>query len=301
MTRQNVSFFILAFSMLACNATSSVAPTSETNLDVLNTMIAQTVAAAATASAVVPAPIENEAGTADPSATPLPTSTPTATLSPTAFFTATQPIALVSVSVDTNCRNGPGKVYGYEGALLVGETAEVFARDPSGNYWYIRNPDDAGFCWVWGEYATVTGNTAALPVFTPPPTPTATNTPLPTLTPTPAPNFNFSYTSLDTCAGTWLEFKIKNTGSMTLRSIEVKLKDTVTNVTLSNLTDGFTDLNGCLTSATKDSLAPGNSLIVSAPAFGYNPSGNLIKVTLTICSANGLSGACITKKDEVTP
>ena len=45
--------------------------------------------------------------------------------------------------------------------------AEVVGRNLNGNYWYIRNPNDSnGYCWLWGEYATVTGNFAALPVFT---------------------------------------------------------------------------------------------------------------------------------------
>ena len=50
---------------------------------------------------------------------------------------------------------------------------ETIGRDLNGNYWYIRNPSSSnGYCWLWGEYATVTGNVGALPVFTPPPTPT---------------------------------------------------------------------------------------------------------------------------------
>jgi hypothetical protein len=72
----------------------------------------------------------------------------------------------------------------------VGETAEVVARSSAGNYWYIVNPDLPGeFCYLWGEYATVAGDTAVLPAFTPPPSPTPTNTstPTPTASYTPTP------------------------------------------------------------------------------------------------------------------
>lgn len=104
--------------------------------------------------------------------------TPTITLTPTISLTPTSEVPTVSVSVDTNCRFGPGNVYQYLGALLVGESAEVVARNSAGTYWYIRNPDIAGeFCWLWGEYATVSGDTTRLPVFTPPPTPTFTPVP----------------------------------------------------------------------------------------------------------------------------
>ena len=51
---------------------------------------------------------------------------------------------------------------------------------------YITNPDKPGeFCYLWGEYAIVAGDTQALPEFTPLPSPTATNTPTPSNTPTP--------------------------------------------------------------------------------------------------------------------
>ncbi len=112
-------------------------------------------------------PLEGE--TSEPSAeTPQPSLTPSATVTPT----ATQGKPTVSVSVDTNCRTGPGKVYDWIGGLLVGEKAEVVGRSTDGQYWVIKNPDQSGECWLWGNYATVTGSTTDLPRYTPPPTPT---------------------------------------------------------------------------------------------------------------------------------
>jgi hypothetical protein len=109
---------------------------------------------------------------------PTETATATLTLQPSETATATITLTptlekpMVRVSVDTNCRTGPGKIYDWIGALLVGEQAEVVGQTLSGEYWIIKNPDLAGTCWLWANYATVTGPTAALPQFTPPPTPT---------------------------------------------------------------------------------------------------------------------------------
>lgn len=97
---------------------------------------------------------------------------PTITLTPTFTLTPTESKPMVSVSVDTNCRTGPGKIYDWIGALLVGEVAEVVGKTADGQYWVIKNPDKAGECWLWSNYASVTGPTANLVEYTPPPTPT---------------------------------------------------------------------------------------------------------------------------------
>jgi hypothetical protein len=136
------------------------------------TMVAQTAAA-----------MENEEGGGDPeddlpteTTVPSPTFTetmiPTQTLTPTITLTPTLAVPMVSVSVDTNCRTGPGQIYDYIGALLTGEMAEVVGQSMDGQYWIIENPDQSGECWLWGNYATVEGPVAGLPQYTPPPTPT---------------------------------------------------------------------------------------------------------------------------------
>jgi hypothetical protein len=226
-----------------------------------------------------------------PTFTPeLPTFTPTATLSPTPVFTSTSVIPQISVSMPTNCRVGPGKVYDRVGGLLPGEFAEVVGRNQVGNYWYIRNPRDSnGFCWLWGEYATVTGNINVLPVYTPPPTPT------------PTPNFEAFYTGKDSCTGWWVDIELDNTGGVSFRSISLTLRDTVTDTVLSMYADSFTDTNGCGTSNTKDSLPSGASRTVSSPAFTYDPIGDKLRATITLCSNAGQSGTCITQVVHFTP
>ena len=226
-----------------------------------------------------------------------PTSTPTPTSLPPVIFTPTPVVPQISVSVPTNCRSGPGKVYRLVGGLVVGETAQVYGRDPSGMYWYIRNPDSPNnFCWLWGQYATVTGNIAGLPVYTPPPSPT------PTFTPTPSPGFQASYSSLEHCAPSWWpEVRLRNTGSIPFRSMAITLKDTGTGTVHRSFTDVFTNKNGCLTTATRDTLGVGKAMIVSAPAFNYNLSGHRMRATITLCSGTGQNGTCVTKTITFRP
>jgi hypothetical protein len=107
--------------------------------------------------------------------------TDTPTLTPTITMTPSPTIPMVSVSLDTNCRTGPGKEYDYLGALLTGETAEVVGKNTETGYWIIKNPDGAGTCWLWGQYATVSGNTGSLQEYAIPSTPTPS--PTPTLAP----------------------------------------------------------------------------------------------------------------------
>jgi hypothetical protein len=118
-------------------------------------------------------PEEPEQPPGPPSETPFPTATATATQIPTETLTPTPETPIVMVTLNTNCRVGPGVAYDLLGALLVGEKAEIIALASSGPYVIIDNPNKPGeLCWLWLEYAQITGNTNPLPLMTPPPTPT---------------------------------------------------------------------------------------------------------------------------------
>ena len=111
-----------------------------------------------------------------PTATPEFTATPGATATPE--FTPTSSIPMVTVSVNTNCRLGPSTVYAIVGALTIGVQAQIVGKNSSvPNYWVINNPNGTGTCWLWGEYATVTGDTSGLQEYAIPPTPTPSPTP----------------------------------------------------------------------------------------------------------------------------
>ena len=131
------------------------------------------------------------------------TNTPSVTPSPT--FTFTPDVLRVTVSVETNCRSGPGLPYEILGVLPVGQSAEVVGRNASGDTWIIRLPSNpAIICWLWGQYTTVTGNTAGLTVYTPPPTPT------------PPATFSVVYLETISCGQYAFRFNITNNGSVTL-------------------------------------------------------------------------------------
>lgn len=272
---------VLLVVSIACSTQVATVPTLDQNS--INTIIAETVAAGLTQTAQAFIPLDSPTPTLEPP-------TPTASLSPTPEFTPTPTVPLITVSVATNCRVGPGRIYDRVGALLVGEVAEVIGRDAAGNYWYIRNPDRPdGFCWLWGEYATLVGNTVVLPIYTPPPTPT------------PIPDFNATYSGLETCVGWWTDIRLENTGGVTFRSVSITLRDTDTNTVVSLTTDGFTDNDGCSGSSTRDNLDPGGRRVVSAPAFNYDPTGNDLRATITVCSNKGLNGLCVSKVINFTP
>ncbi len=279
-----IAVVVLLIASLACASPTISISTPDPNL--VGTAIVQTVAAALTQTAQ---PLIPDTGSESPTATFTPTFTPTLTLSPTPLFTATPLVPQITVSVATNCRVGPGKIYDRVGALLVGEVAEVFGMDPTGTYWYIRNPDSGGYCWLWGEYATLVGNLSALPIYTPPPTPT------------PVPALEASYDGLETCAGWWVDIRLKNTGGVTFRSVSITLRDTTNDTVLSMSADSFTDNDGCTGSSTRDTLSPGDSRVVSTPAFAYDPTGHNIRATVTVCSNKGVSGLCVSQVINFKP
>jgi hypothetical protein len=290
-----LSVTVLLLVSLACtgSVTPGVpAPTQDLNF--LGTVIASTLSSGASQTAVAGVP-STVVATPTPWPTftpvpPLPTFTPSATLSPIPLFTSTSLVPLISVSVATNCRVGPGKVYERVGALLVGEVAEVFGRSATGNYWYIRNPRQSnGFCWLWGEYATVTGNFAALPIFTPPPTPT------------PVPNFRAAYARLEKCNNRWwVDIRLANTGGMVFQSISLVVKDLRTNIVVSMSSDIFENIDGCTNTSSKDALQPGVARVVSSHTFTYDPTGHKLRATITLCSREGQNGMCIRKSIRFT-
>ncbi len=308
--RRNVYLLAIAMSLialsLACNRPGSKAtPTAQPNsmeTDVQQTFIAQTVAAAQ----VNPNPPTQQDAQAPLSDTPIPTDTQTPTLvfsdtpslTPSITITPSSTVPMVSVSVDTNCRIGPGKVYKLLGALLVGEQTEIIARDPSNQYWYVRNPDKPGeFCWLWGQYATTTGNTGSLPVFTPPPTPTFTPSP------TPVPDFTVVYNDVEHC-GIWhIDFRITNTGGLVFRSVSTHVTDTVTAETVNYANDQFQEYNACILNlgTLQDDLAHSEVGYTTSNSLNNDPTGHSINAAITLCTLDGLGGTCVTKNITFTP
>lgn len=89
------------------------------------------------------------------------------------------PLAEVSEEL-VNLRSGPGAEYEVLSQLSQGQMLAVVGRNEAGDWLAVKFGSDAG--WIFGELVTYSGDSADLPVQTPPPT----STPLPA-TPTPKP------------------------------------------------------------------------------------------------------------------
>jgi hypothetical protein len=226
--------------------------------------------------------------------------TPTPSHTSTATFTLTPTIPMVSVSSLTNCRSGPGAAYEILGGLKVGETAEVVGRGASNDFWIIKLPSNPAItCWLWGQYASVTGNTAGMAVFNPPPTPT------PRFTATPEALFEVSFVSTEDCGGSvWgIKFKITNTGSVTWESNRVIATDQTTSETRTIDQNTFPEYadTGCAVISEAMNLEPGESGYTSSNDFSANPAGHDFTATIRICSKDGMLGTCEEKTITFTP
>ncbi len=155
-----VGFVLVLFLVSQACATPGVPTVPPSNPNAIDTAIAETMALAATQTAQVEALIVK------------PTMTPTVTLSPTPVptFTIVATAPQIVVTANTNCREGPGEAYEHVGVLRAGESAQVVGRSADAQYWIIPNPKQPDqLCWLSSKYATVTGVTGLLPVFTAPP------------------------------------------------------------------------------------------------------------------------------------
>lgn len=214
-----------------------------------------------------------------------PSETPTPTLTPTLEATPTLENLKMSVSTDTNCRQGPGQVYDYLGGLQVGETAEPLARDPSGLYYYILNPDGSGYCWVWGRYATFNRETNFLPVYTPP------------ATPTPTPDFSLAFEAIEGCVDlNMVELAVTNTGMVTWESYSMTMHNDTHGQSQTNSDNQFADTHACGAIITGQRIEPGQTQLISnTPFMHFIPSGDTFTATVKMCSLDNLAGVCLTK------
>jgi hypothetical protein len=202
-------------------------------------------------------------------------------------YSPTPSSPMITVSVETNCRTGPGTVYDILGVLRPGQTAEVIGRNSSGDTWIIELPSNPSVtCWLWGYYATVTGDTTGLTVFTPPPTPTAVA------------SFTYQYRNWGVGPGyQCLMFDVTNTGGVPWESYSMSIHDISHGDTGTSQSEIFVDYDGwCSSLGTQLNLNPGQTGIASVIMFMvHNPSGDHFEVTLKLCSGDSLTGVCETK------
>ena len=224
---------------------------------------------------------------ADTAQSNTPTPTTSATTAPQPTFTAT-PGPYAMISGNTNCRTGPGSVYDLLHTYLAGKQVDLLGKSPDGFFWYTSDQDMiAPDCWLWGQYATPVGDTALLPVFTPPPTPT------------PSPDFEVSYVYADVAAGSWYLFlEIENTGSVAWDSALLYLYEPTVPQDAGRFSNTFL-VNKTSTTPTKDSIPAGDTgyfhgARLSNPGM-YGKTGDVVDFYFVACTEEYLGGYCITK------
>ena len=111
------------------------------------------------------APTKTLTPSTTPSATftPTPTLTPTITLTPTVTYTPSitptptaTPELRGRVSVQANCRYGPGAAYLYEWGLYPGNRVTVLGRNQEGTWVYVDPWTYMDYCWVKTEFLELT-------------------------------------------------------------------------------------------------------------------------------------------------
>lgn len=206
-----------------------------------------------------------------PSTEPQITATPQFTATPGA--TSTPSVPTVTVSVNTNCRTGPSVQYDNIDSLLIGQTAELVGKNSQTGYWIIKRLNGSGTCWLFPQYATVSGNTANLPEYPVPPTPTPTKTATPTATATLAPPVP---------VGSVTENKVCNPGGVVGT---FNLGGTISWDDDSNNEDGFNVyLNGALHGS-----VGANIETYPIPALVLVPAGTVIELGVEAFNAAGKS------------
>ena len=161
-TKYGLAAFVLIAGMLACNFPSQQQTPSQSE--------AQT-AAALTVQAVLTKPVT--ATVTEPQtliqASPTITATPVSTVT----ITPTYSTPVLTVKEQTNCRKGPGQDYEIVFTYLPKKQLTILGRYDPGNFWLVKSDESpTGQCWLWGEYAEVTGSYWVVVSVTPPPTST---------------------------------------------------------------------------------------------------------------------------------
>jgi hypothetical protein len=208
----------------------------------------------------------------------------TSTASAAAATSTPQPVIL-SLNANTHCRSGPSGAYDLVGTYLAGQTVEASARSTVEDYWYVPNPEQPGeFCWLWDQYATISGDGSILPAYTPLPSPT------------PGPAFALSFSRLLTCGDIHAVFKVTNTSPNAFQSAERSVLDLDTGTYLAAPELDPSPFSGGSSNCpigTGSRLEPGQVGYVYIP-LNPVPSGDRARGNLRLCTQPGLGGLCYT-------
>jgi hypothetical protein len=226
-----------------------------------------------------------------PTAMVTPAETATETLTPEPTATPTVAVPMAEVGRETNCRVGPAGNYDLVATYQAGQMLEVVAKDLGGGFWFVRNPDKPEEqCYVLANNITISGDTSALPQFTPMASPTV------------APFFKADFKNFDKCKGDdFARFTVVNTGSVPFRSAYIKVTDQKVNKSVEQALNAFDLTTGCIVAQNIAPLDPGVTGYVQTPPFKWEARGNKLRAVIMLCTEKDLKGVCITQTLEVKP
>ena len=222
-----------------------------------------------------------------PTQTATVTATETLTLEPSA--TSTPEIPKAEVKRESNCRTGPAGNYDLVATYKVGQQLEVVAKDLGNTYWFVRDPaKPEAQCYLLAGNIAITGDTAALPKFTPQPSPTL------------APYFDVKFKKYETCSGeNYAVFVVVNTGSAPFLSAYIKVTNPKLNKSIEQGLGAFDLHVGCVLAKDIWPLAPGGTGYVNSPVITWPSRGNKLLVYIMLCTDKNLKGICPGQKLEL--
>jgi hypothetical protein len=217
------------------------------------------------------------------------TVTATETPVPEASETATLEAPKGEVVREANCRVGPAGNYELVATYQVGQKLEIVAKDLGAGYWFVRNPEKSEEqCYLLAQNITISGDTSALPKFTPQPSPTA------------PPYFNVSFKKFDTCKGNdFALFMVENTGSVPFRSAYIKVIDQKANKSVEQALNAFDQFVGCVLAKNIAPLNSGVTGYVISPSFNWTVNRDKLRAVIMLCTEKDLKGACVTQTINV--
>ncbi len=224
-----------------------------------------------------------------PTKSPTETATETPLPEPSATPTPEPPIA--EVVRETNCRVGPGGIYDLVATYQVGQMLEVVAKDLGGGYWFVSNPEKPEEqCYLLAQNIRISGDTSALPKFTPLPSPTA------------APYFKVTFKKFDACNGEdFALFIVENAGSVPFRSAYIRVTEQKTSKSVEQALNAFDLIVRCVLAKNIAPLNPGATGYVHSPPFKWAAGGSKLRAAIMLCTEKNLKGTCVTQTVEVKP
>jgi len=192
------------------------------------------------------------------------------------------------MSVDTNCRTGPGSLFEKVGVVHKDQSTIVVGREPKGEFWYVQNPDRPGeFCWLWGEYGEFSGNTLAI-----------ISMPVPTSA---VSSYSVTFDSLQKCSAWWVNFKLVNKTDAVFQSMTMVMTDTKKPATVNLNSNDFSKSVGCEPPVNQGSLGANGTIVVSSLPLNYSPKGNAMTAKFTLCLDKNMGGTCLSQEIQFTP